>query len=79
MQLEQLYGSLVRTGDVTLNIGANIGQTARVLSALVGKTGRCICFEPEPQTFRRLAMLAAQSEFSELDRIARTSTVYGSC
>lgn len=45
----------VRPGDWVLDIGANVGHYTSRLSALVGKTGRVIAFEPVPDTFEILA------------------------
>ena len=67
MQTEGLYPALVRAGDVVLDIGANIGQTARALSPLVGPHGRCLCFEPEPSAFGRLAALAAEPQYPNVE------------
>jgi FkbM family methyltransferase len=44
----------IRPGDVVLDIGANIGYYALILSRLVGKRGRVHCFEPDLQNFRHL-------------------------
>lgn len=47
----ELFHTLVRPNDVALDIGANIGCTALLLSQLAGKT---ICFEPSPSTYALL-------------------------
>jgi FkbM family methyltransferase len=44
----------LRPGDVVLDIGANIGYYALILSRLVGKKGRVHCFEPDKTNFRYL-------------------------
>lgn len=71
MQLDSLAPHLVRRGDVVLDIGANVGQTARVLAPLVGPDGRCLCFEAEPHAFRSLASLAADRRFANVEPYCR--------
>ena len=44
----------VKKGDVVLDIGANIGYYAQILSSLVGETGHVHCFEPDTVNFRHL-------------------------
>lgn len=67
MQLDSLCPVLISPGDVALDVGANVGQSARVLSPLVGPAGRCICFEPEPRAFLSLSAMAAGSQFSNVE------------
>jgi len=38
--------SLVKEGNIVLDVGANIGYYSVILSKLVGKQGKVICFEP---------------------------------
>jgi FkbM family methyltransferase len=40
------YETLIREGDVVLDIGANVGAHTLPLARLVGKTGRVYAFEP---------------------------------
>ena len=40
------YETLIREGDVVLDIGANVGAHTLPLAQLVGKTGRVYAFEP---------------------------------
>ncbi|MCC7202789.1 MAG: FkbM family methyltransferase [Nitrospirae bacterium] len=44
----------IKQGDVVLDIGANIGFYARILSQLAGSTGQIHCFEPDPLNFTHL-------------------------
>ena len=41
---------IVRKGDVVLDVGANMGLTARIFSRLVGPGGKVFAFEPDPKT-----------------------------
>src|ERR1019366_6569447 len=42
----KLYETLIRQGDIVLDIGANIGAHTLPLARLVGEMGRVIAFEP---------------------------------
>jgi FkbM family methyltransferase len=48
------YASIVREGDVVLDIGANIGAHTLPFAQLVGDKGRVIAFEPTDYAFRKL-------------------------
>jgi FkbM family methyltransferase len=52
---KRLYLSLIRRGDVVLDIGANVGYFTMLFSDLVGKKGEVHAFEPIPGTFRELS------------------------
>lgn len=45
----------LRTGDVVIDVGANIGYYSLLASQQVGPTGRVIAFEPVPSISRSLA------------------------
>jgi FkbM family methyltransferase len=49
-----LLSSIIRDGDVVLDIGANFGWYTTLFSRLVGPAGRVHAFEPIPTTFERL-------------------------
>jgi FkbM family methyltransferase len=49
-----LLRKLVRPGDHVLDIGANIGFYAKILSRLTGATGKVYCFEPDTTNYRHL-------------------------
>lgn len=49
-----LLPALVRSGEVALDVGANLGGYTIALSRLVGPTGQVHAFEPIPRTFRLL-------------------------
>lgn len=44
----------VKPGMIVLDIGANIGFYAEVLSTFVGKHGKVLCFEPDKKNFKHL-------------------------
>lgn len=46
----------IKSGDVVLDLGANIGFYTLIAAKLVGKKGRVFAFEPEPDNFARLEM-----------------------
>ena len=49
-----LYQSLVKPGDVALDVGANIGVFSVALGLAVGPSGRVLAFEPQPGIFEIL-------------------------
>lgn len=51
----KILGSLVTSGDIALDIGANIGIYSWLLSELVGETGLVVAFEPVPVTYGYLS------------------------
>lgn len=60
------YESLVRPGDVVLDIGANVGSHTLPLARLVGETGRVIAYEPTAFAFAKLRRnLALNPELSK--------------
>jgi FkbM family methyltransferase len=42
---------LAAPGEVAVDVGANIGYTARVLASAVGRDGRVLAFEPHPLVY----------------------------
>jgi FkbM family methyltransferase len=55
----QLLCSLVKPGDVVMDIGANFGLHSLYLSRAVGPNGKVLAFEPDPDNF---ALLCANLE-----------------
>jgi len=53
----QLVRSIVRGGDVAVDVGANVGWYAGLLCRLVGETGAVHAFEPNPAPARLLRAL----------------------
>jgi FkbM family methyltransferase len=44
----------IKAGECVLDIGANVGYLARLFSCCVGKKGRVLAFEPEPENVKAL-------------------------
>ena len=55
----------LRSGDVFVDIGANIGLHTIIASSCVGPKGHIYAFEPSEQTFSRLKSNIATNEFLE--------------
>lgn len=49
-----LLKKYINKGDTVLDIGANIGFYAEILSKLCGENGKLHCFEPDPKNFGHL-------------------------
>lgn len=49
-----LMKKYIKTGDTVLDIGANIGFYAEILSGIVGEKGKVHCFEPDAINFKHL-------------------------
>ena len=49
-----LLNQYIKKGDVVLDIGANIGFYTKILSELVGETGKVYAFEPDKTNFSHL-------------------------
>lgn len=50
----KLFKTLIKSGMVVIDIGANIGYYTLMASRLVGPKGRVIAFEPEPHNYELL-------------------------
>lgn len=60
--MKVLLASLVRAGDVAIDVGANRGLFSALMSNMVGRSGRVHAFEPSPATCDLLrATLAARA------------------
>lgn len=61
----QLVRNIVKPGDVFMDVGANVGYFTFLGASLVGKTGKVIAFEPNPQNLHLIYSTAL--EFPELN------------
>jgi len=50
----ELLQQLIKPGDHVLDIGANIGFYAKIISNLVGEKGKVYCFEPDKTNYNYL-------------------------
>jgi FkbM family methyltransferase len=53
-EVTQFLQERVRSGQVVVDLGANIGYFTLLLAKLVGPRGHVVAFEPDPTTFRLL-------------------------
>lgn len=53
-QTMELFASLIKPGDVILDIGANTGLYSIFYSKLVGDKGKVFAFEPDTKTYKAL-------------------------
>jgi len=49
--LPVIMATIIKKGDIVVDIGANIGQYTIFLSKLVGTKGKVYAFEPDPRNF----------------------------
>jgi FkbM family methyltransferase len=68
-----LVRSLVRPGDVALDIGAHVGQFTILMGSLVGSTGRVLAFEPAPENFTELSANVALNGFASVVEPVRSA------
>lgn len=61
-----LLVNLLRPGDAFIDVGAHVGYYAMLARALVGDGGRVFAFEPNPETYRRLATNLAINGFGNV-------------
>jgi FkbM family methyltransferase len=63
---EKLY-SLVKPGDVVLDVGTNIGETLLHFARLVGRNGRVYGFEPDEKNFANVQRNISLNDFRNVE------------
>lgn len=67
----EVVQDLVRSGDLVLDVGANIGVYAKSLAGMVGKNGRVIAFEPVPSTYKILSYNVSRLRLGNVETVPR--------
>lgn len=57
----------LKSGDIFVDIGANVGLFSLIASPIVGNEGQVIAFEPSPTTFKRLNENISLNNFKNID------------
>jgi FkbM family methyltransferase len=60
----------VRTGDLAVDVGANIGLFTCLLATLVGPTGKVLAVEPDPTNLEKLRMNVALNMLENVEIIS---------
>lgn len=63
------WGYTPKPGDVILDIGAGVGEEALTFSREVGNSGRVICVEAHPTTYRCLEKLVAYNHLRNVNAL----------
>lgn len=66
LPLQEYFASVVRAGDVVLDVGANVGWHSIAFGRLVGPSGAVVAFEPNPSVRQRLLFNRALNRLSWL-------------
>lgn len=64
--IENIIRNHVKPNDITLDIGANLGWTTRLMSHLVGEKGQVHAFEPMPVAFENLSINAGDAPLNNI-------------
>lgn len=67
---EKLFQLATRDG-VVIDIGSNIGEVAMKFAQKVGPRGRVVCFEPFPETLKRLKRNLSLNAFENISIVER--------
>lgn len=70
-----LLRKFIKPGDTVLDVGANIGFYAEILSAIVGDTGAVHAFEPDPVSLQHLRTSCANRRNVVINGTAVGNTV----
>lgn len=65
-EVTELFRRLLRKGMTVVDAGAHWGWYACLAARIVGKTGRVLAFEPEPQNFSLLSKSVQVNEFKNV-------------
>jgi FkbM family methyltransferase len=63
------FKTVLRAGDVVVDVGANIGYYTTLAAKLVGETGRVIAIEPFPETFAALCENVRRNGLSNVELV----------
>jgi FkbM family methyltransferase len=62
----ELISSIIKPGNIVVDIGANIGYHTLIFAKLVGPNGKVFAFEPEPTNFRLLEKNVSVNGYSNV-------------
>lgn len=68
-ELREIFRSILRSGGVAVDVGANIGWHTLLMAQLVGDGGRVIAVEPNPSVLRGLQQNVELNRFRQVDII----------
>jgi FkbM family methyltransferase len=69
-----LFQSLIKKGNIVVDIGAHIGYYSLLASNLVGKTGKVFAFEPDPGNIRLLRQNITSNKLTNVRVIGKAAT-----
>jgi FkbM family methyltransferase len=72
-----LWGYEPRPGDTIVNIGAGVGEETLTFSRAIGESGRLICVEAHPHTFRCLEKMVRHNRLKNVTPIFAAVTEPG--
>ncbi|HEY3135904.1 MAG TPA: FkbM family methyltransferase [Blastocatellia bacterium] len=76
----EVITSMIKSGNVVLDIGANIGYYTLIFARLVGREGKVFAFEPDPANFRLLEMNVKANGFDNVVLVQKAvSDMTGKC
>ena len=64
--MTEIFKSVLKKGMVVLDIGANVGYYTIISSYYVGKSGKVLSFEPEPENYKFLTKNINANEYSNV-------------